>query len=117
MTLHNVTVLLNTNGWKVQDNPIEVNQKGTTYWFYVSVTRGNKVIKKSSLMKIDTKFNQRHDFYAYYTWCLPEDVDNARIMLINKISEDFEKVAKEFYIIRDFSLNTGTILEAQKFSE
>lgn len=75
-----VSVSLSSSGWKEDVKTFPCNDKEKT------INIGNKYVKKTSLLVPQT--NLREDIislYSYFTYCSPDDVEEAKDILKNKI--------------------------------
>lgn len=65
---------------------INVTEKDKTF-----VTDDNKRIDKGKLMKIDTIFYENSDSIRYHTYCLENDIESAKQMLLSHVESKIVK--------------------------
>jgi argonaute-like protein implicated in RNA metabolism and viral defense len=82
MNLNKVTVSLNTSGWEHHVNTYEAKENKSTYsWL-------KNRVNKNQIMVIDSFMHQSHKRYYKFTWCLDEDLQKAKDILVNRIKEE-----------------------------
>jgi len=85
MNLNKVIVSLTQSGWKHHVDTYDVKETNATY----SWPRNR--VNKNQIMTIDSFLHQSHQRYHKHTWCLDEDLQKAKEMLVNHIKEEATK--------------------------
>ncbi len=111
MELLMIRVRLDERGWDKRVETWEVKDTGKCY-----SNVGNR-ISKDKLMKPDSIFFESHKWFHYFTYCLPEQVENAKDMLTNHILAKFKQVKLTVDAISIYVPNNEPNLEVSDTTE
>jgi hypothetical protein len=94
ITICCITIAVHAGSQRITITPREAVEHKATYVTHDGYSK--RMIKKASTHKIDTNMLEKHNLYAYYTWCLFDEREHAIKSLKQHVIKRLETVKAEF---------------------